>query len=304
MTADAHVAAHPTSSVVHGAGRHEPAIDVMKSPYVFPRQRLNRVMKDGSKRALCLVSCGSFSPITYLHLRMFEMAADYVRLSTDYELVGGYLSPVSDDYQKAGLVSAQDRVNMCELAVEQTSTWLMVDGWEARQPEYQPTAVVLDHFEHEINEVLGGVVTATGERRHVQVSLLAGADLIQTMSLPGVWSDQDLDHILGRYGSFIIERSGTNIDLALASLRRWRSNIHLIPQLIHNDVSSTKIRQFLRREMSVRYLIPASVIEYIEDHDLFLDESAASSSSSPSSTLALKRRRAAQNGTVGIKAGD
>ncbi|KAI9823406.1 MAG: hypothetical protein M1826_007763 [Phylliscum demangeonii] len=302
MTADALLAAHPTSSVVHGAGGHELAVDVMTSPSVFPRRRLRPVMKDGSKRALCLVSCGSFSPITDLHLRMFEMAADYIRRSTDHELVAGYLSPVSDGYQKAGLARAQDRVNMCELAVEQTSTWLMVDGWEARQPAYQPTAVVLDHFEHEINQVLGGVVTATGERRPVQVSLLAGADLIQTMSLPGVWSDLDLDHILGRYGSFIIERSGTDIDRAVARLRPWRRNIHLIPQLIHNDVSSTKIRQFLRREMSVRYLIPASVIEYIEDHDLFLDESAASSSSS--SPPALKRRSAAPNGTMGIKAGE
>lgn len=77
--------------------------------YAFPEHRLKRVMTDSSKTPLLLVACGSFSPITYLHLRMFEMAADYVRFSTDFEIVGGYLSPVSDAYKKAGLASAQHR---------------------------------------------------------------------------------------------------------------------------------------------------------------------------------------------------
>lgn len=77
--------------------------------YSFPQDRLKRVMNDSSKTPLLLVACGSFSPITYLHLRMFEMAADYVKFNTDFELVGGYLSPVSDAYKKAGLASAEHR---------------------------------------------------------------------------------------------------------------------------------------------------------------------------------------------------
>src|SRR5580692_6133572 len=101
---------------------------------------------------------------------------------------------------------------MCEIAADQTSNWLMVDPWEAVQTDYMPTALVLDHVEHEINEVLGGVEATEGVRRPVRIALLAGADLIQTMSTPGVWSDKDLDHILGRYGAFIVERSGTDID--------------------------------------------------------------------------------------------
>jgi len=169
------------------------------------------------------------------------------------------------------------RVRMCEIAVEQTSNWLMVDPWEAIQKEYQPTAVVLDHFEEEINAVRGGVETYTGERKPVRIALLAGADLIQTMSTPGVWSDKDLDHILGRYGIFIVERSGTDIDDALAALEPWKENIYVIQQLIQNDVSSTKIRLFLKRDMSVQYLVPAPVIEYIHQHGLYEDDGAASS---------------------------
>lgn len=80
---------------------------------------------------------------------------------------------------------------MCTLAAEQTSSWLMVDGWEAFQ-SYQRTAVVLDHFEHEINRVRGGVLAPDGTRVPARIMLLAGSDLIATMSEPGVWSHTDV----------------------------------------------------------------------------------------------------------------
>jgi nicotinamide mononucleotide adenylyltransferase len=51
----------------------------------------------------------------------------------------------------------------------------MVDPWEAMQQEYMPTALVLDHFDREINTVLGGAVLPDGSRRKIQIILLAGA---------------------------------------------------------------------------------------------------------------------------------
>lgn len=44
-----------------------------KSPteYVFPRHKLKKSLDDATKIPLVIVACGSFSPITYLHLRMF-----------------------------------------------------------------------------------------------------------------------------------------------------------------------------------------------------------------------------------------
>ncbi|KAH7395940.1 hypothetical protein BKA64DRAFT_709313 [Cadophora sp. MPI-SDFR-AT-0126] len=245
--------------------------------YTFPRDRLRLRQTNGDKIPLVLIACGSFSPITYLHLRMFELGADFAKFNTDFEVMGGYFSPVSDAYKKAGLASAEHRLTMCELGAADSS-WLMVDPWEARQAEYVPTAQVLDHFEHEINEVLGGVEKPDGTRVKCRILLLAGADLIQTMSTPGVWSDKDLDHILGRYGAFVVERTGTDIDEALQNLQPWKENIYVIAQLIQNDISSTKIRLFLRREMSVQYLIPAPVIEYIERHGLYEEENVDSKS--------------------------
>lgn len=134
---------------------------------------------------------------------MFEMAADYARFNTQFEVVGAYLSCVGDAYKKTGLVKAEHRINMCTLAVEQSS-WISVDPWEALHSEYLETAKVLDHFDHEINEVIGGVETPVGKKK-CHIALLAGADLIQTMGTPGVWADKDIDYILRNFGAFIVE---------------------------------------------------------------------------------------------------
>lgn len=167
----------------------------------------------------------------------------------------------------------------------------MVDPWEAFQ-SYQRTAVVLDHFDHEINTCLGGVATADGVRKPVRPMLLAGSDLIATMGEPGVWSEPDLEHILGRYGVLTVERAGADMDQAIDSLARWRANIHLIHQLIQNDVSSTKVRLFLRRGLSVRYLLPAPVVDYIEENGLYKDDGPTTSASS--SAVTAEREKAAE----------
>ncbi|KAI5803385.1 nicotinamide mononucleotide adenylyl transferase [Peziza echinospora] len=240
--------------------------------YQFPISRLRRTISDPEKTPLVLVACGSFSPITYMHLRMFEMAMDHAR-SHGFEVIGGYISPVGDAYSKRGLVSATHRIHMCTIAAEQTSNWIMVDPWEGMNTQYTPTAMVLDHFEDEINVKMGGVQLPNGETRKVRISLLAGSDLISTMGEPGVWNPRHLEHILGGYGAFIIERSGSKADKAVEFIpQQFHRNIHIIRQLIANDVSSTKIRDLLSQRMSVHYLLPNCVIEYICEQDLYRPE--------------------------------
>lgn len=211
-------------------------------------------------------------------MRMFSLAYDYVKSNTNFTVVGAYLSPVSDAYRKAGLAPANHRIRMAELAVgtrTQTTDLLMVDPWEATHSEYMPTAKVLDHFEHEINEVIGGVEDTDGNKKQVRIALLAGADLIQTMSTPGVWSQDDLAHILGKYGAFVIERAGTDIQEALGSLKEWEDNIYYIPQLVINEISSTKVRLLSKRRMNIDYLVPTEVVDYIKEHGLYQDEDIA-----------------------------
>lgn len=257
--------------VPHGIQRQAKSLD----KYHFPTHRLATCLNDDSKYPLVIVACGSFSPITYLHLRMFEMALDAISEQTRFEVIGGFYSPVSDNYKKQGLAPSHHRVRMCELACERTSSWLMVDAWESLQPKYTRTALVLDHFNEEINIKLGGIKTRSGELRGVKIMLLAGGDLIESMGEPDVWADQDLHHILGKYGCLIVERTGADVRSFLLShdiMYEHRRNVLVIKQLIYNDISSTKIRLFIRRGMSVQYLLPNSVIRYIQEHKLYIND--------------------------------
>ncbi|KAJ1538146.1 hypothetical protein HK096_001754, partial [Nowakowskiella sp. JEL0078] len=132
-----------------------------------------------------------------MHLRMFEMAKDYISEKNEFEIIGGYISPVSDSYEKASLkqggVNCKHRVNMCEQGLLD-SDWLMVDQWEAFQPVYTPTLKVIQHFELMINgEDGGGMIMNDGERRVVRIMFLAGTDLFQSFSTPGVWKTRDVN---------------------------------------------------------------------------------------------------------------
>ncbi|KAK5987899.1 Nicotinamide/nicotinic acid mononucleotide adenylyltransferase [Cladobotryum mycophilum] len=250
--------------------------DNTPAEYVFPSHRLKRTC-DPNRVPLVLVACGSFSPVTFLHLRLFPIARDHAR-NEGFDVVGGYLSPVSDSYKKTGLAPAAHRMRMCELAVENNSKWLMVDSWEAERETYTPTAHVLDHFDYEINQVMGGVECTDGTRKPAKIVLLAGADLIQTISTPGVWDPRDVDHILGDYGVFVLERSGTELYSALTALKQWEKNIHVMHQVVTNDISSTKVRLLIKRDMSIDYLIPDEAINYIYEHNLYREMDLSNSS--------------------------
>lgn len=257
--------------VPHGIQRQAKTL----AQYEFPTHRLATTLVDDTKYPLVVVACGSFSPITYLHLRMFEMALDLILELTRFEVIGGFYSPVSDNYKKQGLAPAHHRVRMCELACERTLSWLMVDAWESLQLKYTRTALVLDHFNEEINIKRGGIQTKSGEHRGVKIMLLAGGDLIESMGEPDVWADQDLHHILGKYGCLIVERTGSDVRSFLLShdiMYEHRRNVLVIKQLIYNDILSTKIRLFIRRGMSVQYLLPNSVIRYIQEHRLYVND--------------------------------
>lgn len=55
----------------------------------------------------------------------------------------------------------------------------------------------------------------------------------------------------------------------------------MIKQFIHNDISSTKIRLFIKRGMSIKYLLPDKVIEYMELNQLYKPVGESSVLASP-----------------------
>ncbi|XP_070695997.1 nicotinamide/nicotinic acid mononucleotide adenylyltransferase 1 [Pempheris klunzingeri] len=243
-----------------------------------------------------LLACGSFNPITNMHLRMFELARDHLEDTGQYRVVKGIISPVGDGYKKKGLIEARHRLEMARLATE-TSDWITVDSWESLQPEWVETAKVLHHYYDElqaaeqhnddvdtvkyakkrrIEENSFGVSSHHKRRDAPQLMWLCGADVLESFGIPNLWKQEDVAEIVGRYGLVCITRSGSDPHKFIHQsdmLWKYRKNIHVIHEWVINEISATHIRRALRRGRSVRYLLADSVVHYIRERDLYSAES-------------------------------
>ncbi|KAJ6817481.1 nicotinamide/nicotinic acid mononucleotide adenylyltransferase [Iris pallida] len=186
-----------------------------------------------------LVSTGSFNPPTYMHLRMFELAKDALQ-SDGYVVLGGYMSPVNDVYKKKG-----------------------------HQSSYQRTLTVLSRVQGSLCN--SGMIN----KESLKVMLLCGSDLLQSFTIPGAWIPDQVRTICRDFGVICIRREGTNIENIIASdeiLCENKSNIISVDEIVPNQISSSKVRECIRKGLSVKYLTPDEVIDYIRDHKLYLQQ--------------------------------
>lgn len=233
---------------------------------------------------LVLLACGSFNPITNQHMRLFELARDHMHSTGLYQVVGGIVSPVSDGYGKQGLVLAKHRIAMAKLAL-QSSNWVTVDEWESQQPDWTETVVTMRYH---YGRILKEYEQSTGTHSNSggnstplsspapQLKLLCGADFLDTFKIPGLWLDDHVEEVAGHFGLVCVSRGGLQPERAVHESdapSRHRENIHQVKEWVRNETSATEVRRALRRGLSVKYLIPDSVIEYIQQHNLYTEDS-------------------------------
>lgn len=176
---------------------------------------------------IVLLGCGSFSPPTPMHFRMFgkkcgrkeknrnekisvaltEIARDHFRHMGSHNVIGGIMSPVSDAYKKNGLVSSVHRCNMIRLGL-QSSDWIRLSDWEARQDGWTRTRKSLQYHQNYINSYLNDDLNEDDDtvdlqlpqwlppsntnRSPVQIKLLCGADMLESFSVPNLWDPDDV----------------------------------------------------------------------------------------------------------------
>lgn len=233
---------------------------------------------------LFLLACGSFNPITNQHMRLFELARDHMHSTGQYQVVGGIVSPVSDGYGKQGLVLAEHRIAMAKLAL-QSSSWVSVDEWESQQPDWTETVVTMRyHYGRILKEFKqsgGTQIDSKGNGTPLsgpapQLMLLCGADFMGTFKVPGLWQDDDVEELVRDFGLVSVSRGGLQHEQSVHEsdmLSQHRQNIFLVREWVRNETSATEVRRALRRGLSVKYLIPDPVIEYIHQHNLYTERS-------------------------------
>ncbi|XP_034254524.1 nicotinamide/nicotinic acid mononucleotide adenylyltransferase 1 isoform X1 [Thrips palmi] len=249
-----------------------------------------------------LVACGSFNPPTIMHLRMFEIARDHLERLGQLKIIGGVMSPVHDAYQKQDLVSSEHRCNMLRLALSDHD-WVRLSEWECQQSGWTRTRQVLQHYQNQLNSAMNAnhdsplkrqrqcsnrdevddavqnfsnwipnQCASSGSDRPVKVMLLCGADVLESFAKPGLWNIKDIETIVGQHGLVVITREGTNPYRFIYEsdvLTKHMGNIFIVTEWITNEVSSTKIRRAHRRGDSIKYLVPDSVMQYIQQNQLY-----------------------------------
>ncbi|KAH9524928.1 Nicotinamide/nicotinic acid mononucleotide adenylyltransferase 1 [Bulinus truncatus] len=249
----------------------------------------------GTPIKVILLACGSFSPVTNMHLRMFEIARDALNKTGRFHVVSGIVSPVSDGYNKKDLVLAKHRCEMVRAALK-TSEWIKLDPWECTLSIWSPTAKVLRHYKEQyeshntskssplkkrkkiannsVSDIHSNLIPSTEVEidQNPCIKLLCGADLLESFAVPGLWAPEDIEYIVSTHGLVVISRAGSDPQKFIYDsdlLTRYKENIFIVTEWISNEISSTKIRTALRRGDSVKYLLQDSVIEYIRQHQLY-----------------------------------
>ncbi|KAM5291844.1 nicotinamide/nicotinic acid mononucleotide adenylyltransferase 3 [Ctenodactylus gundi] len=254
-----------------------------------------------SRIPVVLLACGSFNPITNMHLRLFEVARDHLHQTGMYQVIQGIISPVNDNYGKKDLAPSHHRVAMAQLAL-QTSDWIRVDPWESKQAQWMETVKVLRHLQntqdsvdlnpphitekhkplYHQNQLLRsapqneGLDPSRGPLNPTAVpelKLLCGADILKTFQTPQLWKHEHIQEIVEKFGLVCVSRAGhdpKSYILGSPILQKYQHNIHLAKEPVPNEISATYVRQALGQGQSVKYLIPDAVIAYIKEHSLYV----------------------------------
>jgi nicotinamide mononucleotide adenylyltransferase len=210
-----------------------------------------------------LISCGSFNPITVMHLRMFELARHHLRTKKGINVEKGVISPTNDSYAliKPSLSPAIHRLAMVRMALKDIEAdWIVCDDWETKQQEWIRTLPALRHY----STIYGN-----------NLKLLCGADLLESFLIPNLWADEHIEEIIRDFGIVAVPRPGSNpwkLLYASSKSHIFRKHIDQVVLLDEDpkvNISSTMVRDAVRESKPIGHLVHRSVERYIRDKGLY-----------------------------------
>ncbi|HWI14015.1 MAG TPA: nicotinate-nucleotide adenylyltransferase [Burkholderiales bacterium] len=207
---------------------------------------------------------GTFDPIHYGHLRLAEEAGDRLRLAEVRFIPAG-----SPPHRTAPGADAAHRLAMAKLAIAGNDRFT-VDDREVRRAGPGYTVDTLTELRAEV-----------GTQR--PLALLMGADAFLDLATWRRWASLfELAHIVVAYRpGFPVDAWQARMPVPLAReygarLAQQPLAVHLAPAggvfvlpIAELDIAATGIRHAVSEGMSPRYLLPDSVLDYIEAEKLY-----------------------------------
>ena len=205
---------------------------------------------------------GTFDPIHFGHLRLAEEMAAALGLQRVVFIPAG-----QPPHRDAPQTAAVHRLEMVRRAITGNPLFA-VDAREVQRPQPSYTVDTLSSLREEMGP-------------EQPMWLLLGADAF--LDLPS-WHEWrrlfDLANIavVTRPGSRVLQADAMQEPLKSESLKRQVADPSAagsagslwLQQMTPLDISATAIRNMLGRQGSVRYLLPDAVLDYIYEHQLYL----------------------------------
>ena len=183
---------------------------------------------------------GSFNPIHTGHL----IIAEYMASRTDLEQVWSVVSPHNPLKLRSTLANDFDRLHMVQMAIDDNPRLKASNiEFSLPKPSYTIDTMVYLHEKYP---------------QH-QFSLIMGSDNLGSISK---WKNYEL--LLERYIIHVYKREGIPIDQSLIPAADIR--IYDVPML---DISSTYIRQSIADGLSIRYMVPESIYQFLDGSRLY-----------------------------------
>jgi len=176
---------------------------------------------------------GSFNPIHHGHL----IIANFIAQKTDIDQVWFIISPQNPFKQNANLLNEYHRLHLVQIAIEGEKK-LKASDIEFRLPKPSYTVNTLAYLEE--------------KHPDHEFCIIMGSDSFQNLDK---WKNSNV--ITGRYPIYVYRRVGFEIN----DTHQAKLTIVEAPLL---QISATSIRELIKQNKSVRYLVPETVKEEIE----------------------------------------
>ncbi len=189
---------------------------------------------------------GAFNPLTHGHLLTAREAME----REGFRKV--IFIPTGRTQLKDDLAPFEHRLAMLKLAIEGQDGFEVSD-WEGEQAKLGKKSYSIDTFRH--------MRTVVDD----ELSWLIGSD-----NLDGLVKWNNFEAVKEEIRFIILRRPGST--RTLQQLRSFTSRLGITGKVIQAamlDISSTNVRRRIRQQLSVRYLVPKEVEDYIHANGLY-----------------------------------